>query len=101
MDKKVNWYPNRWAEKTKMLSAAERGVMADVLNTMFMTKIENRSGCSVCVASMDTWAVLLRMSTESVRKAFAGLEAAGVIQTKPKPDEAAKGVDVLHVTVMW
>ena len=101
MDKKVNWNPNEWAEKTKMLDAAERGVLADIRNTMFLKAHMTTSACGVVAASMDTWAVIMRMSTESVRKVFVGLEAAGVIRTVPKPMEAAEGHSVLQVECAW
>ena len=98
----VRWDPPAWAERTRLLDAAERGVLADLRNMMFLRMaLACSRSTNQMAASMDTWAMCMRMSAEGVRKVFVGLEAAGVVRTSPKPSEAKKGTDVLVVGLVF
>jgi len=97
----MKWNPVEWAEKTKLLSVEERGALVDVRNMMMLRMQLEVSEEKVAAATMETWGLVLRMSADRARVAFAGLEAAGVIRTVPKPMEAAEGHSVLQVECAW
>ncbi len=99
--KGARWNPQLWAERTRMLDAAERGVLVDLKNMLFMRAQLMCSKTEQMAASMDTWALVMRMSTDRVRMVFTGLEAAGVVKTIPKPLEATDGCDVLTVKLLF
>lgn len=97
----AKWNPVEWAEKTRLLSVEERGTLVDIRNMMMLRAEMEVSEKRVATATMDTWGLVLRMSAERARKAFEGLEAAGVIRTVPRPQEAVEGHNVLTVECAW
>lgn len=97
----AKWDPVQWAEKTKLLSVEERAALVDVRNMMMLRLALEVSEKRVATATMDTWGLVLRMSADRARKAFEGLEAAGVIRTSPRPQDAAEGHNVLTVECDW
>ena len=97
----VAWNPQEWANRTHKLEADERGVLADLRNMLFLRMHITAVKTDRMAASMDTWGVVLRMSTDAARKTLAGLEAAGAIRTIPRPDMAKEGSNVLMVVMVF
>ena len=95
------WNPEEWSERTRKLTAEERGVLADLRNLTYLRMAAGHQNGEQMSANLDTWEMLLRMDKTPLRRTLCALEAAGVISTRPRPDTVTYGNHVLMIATTF